>query len=264
MFGLGKKKEEGRKTYLFPDSIVYTEYEIGPIQRIGCWAAGLAAGFALGMIFYGLIPLAIVAGVGGAIAAVPLFRKVMLERRTKELKEQFRDMLEAVATAIGAGQNVTDAFTSAYGDLRVQHSENAYIVKELGNIVAGMNNNINIETILLDFAERSGLDDVRSFASVFETSYRKGGNIKDVVQSTYEIMSEKIEVEMEIQTMVASSSSELNIMLFMPILIILMLRLMGGESVGQGTFLSIVSTTVALVIIVASYLLGRRMMRIKL
>lgn len=263
---LGKKKQvvESQRTYLFADSIVYTHYEVSFLERALCLAAGFLGGFVLGEIFYGMIPLSVVIGLVVAALAVPAYRKFKLDRRTKQLKLQFRDMLEAVATSIGAGQNVTDAFLSAYGDLRTQYSESAYIVQELGNIVGGMNNNINIEELLSDFAARSGLDDVKSFASVFETAYRKGGNIKDVVKSTYEVINQKIEVEMEIQTMMAASNAELNMMLAMPVVIILMLRFMGSDFAGQGTMISVVSTTVALAVFAAAYLAGRKIMDIKL
>lgn len=263
-----KKKTDEEKqvqqTFLFPDSIVYTRYDLNASERVLCLAGGFVAGFALGWIFYGMLVISLITGVAVAAATQPLYRKFMLDRRMKQLKLQFRDMLEAVATSIGAGQNVTDAFMSAYGDLRTQYTENAYIVQELANIVGGMNNNINIEVLLNDFAARSGLDDAASFASVFETAYRKGGNIKEVVKSTYEVINEKVEVDMEIQTMVASARTELNMMLAMPVVIILMLRFMGSDFSGQGTMVSILATTAALVIFAVAYFVGRKIMAIKL
>lgn len=265
MFGFGKKEKAVEKqTYLFPDSIVYTEYAVSAQERIACFVVGFIAGFLLGMLFYGMLPISIVLGVIAAVAAVPLWSNFRKERRAKELKLQFRDMLEAVATSIGAGQNVTESFVSAYGDMRQQYSEDALIVQELANIVGGMNNNINIETLLNDFAARSGLEDAQSFANVFETAYRKGGNIKEVVQSAYEIINEKMSVDMEIQTMTASANAELNMMLAMPVVIILMLRFMGGSFSGQGTLISVIATTIALAIFAAAYFAGKKLMDIRM
>ncbi len=262
---LGKKKDkEPKRTYLFADSIVYTEYKVPIIERLGCYIVGFVAGLLLGTIFYGILPLSIALGVGLAFAAVPLWSKYRVQQRTNVLKLQFRDMLEAVATSIGAGQNITESFISAYGDMRQQYSEDAFIVQELGNIVGGMNNNITIEELLNDFALRSGLEDAQSFASVFETAYRKGGNIRQVIQSTYEIINEKMSVELEIQTMTASANAELNMMLAMPVVIILMLRFMGGSFSGQGTLVSVMSTTVALCIFAAAYFAGKKLMDIRM
>mgnify|MGYP000683010527 FL=1 len=54
------------------------------------------------------------------------------------------------------------------------YGEESDIVRELELICTGLNNNINIEVLLTDFAERSGLDDVMSFANVFEVCNRRG------------------------------------------------------------------------------------------
>ena len=87
------------------------------------------------------------------------------------------------------------------------------IVHEVKLICMGLRNNINIEPLLIDFAERSGLDDVMSFANVFEVCNRQGGDLKKVVADTREIINDKIEVEMEIETMLSGSVNELNIMM---------------------------------------------------
>lgn len=264
---LFKKKEtqqDAQPKRLFADSIDYRSYPVPLRERLACYVIGFAGGFALGEIFYGMLPLDLIAGIVCAFACVPLWRNFQRGRREKALKLQFRDMLESVSTSIGAGLNVMDSFLNAYNDMRLQYSEGAYITQELRNIVGGLNNNINIETMLNDFGERSGLESVQNFASVFETTYRKGGNIREVVKSTYEVINEKMEVETEIQTMVASANAELNMMLAMPVVIILLLRFMGGAFAGQGTALSIASTTVALVIFAGSYLVGRKIMTIRL
>ena len=57
------------------------------------------------------------------------------------------------------------------------YGEESDIVRELELICTGLNNNINIEVLLTDFAERSGLDDVMSFANVFEVCNRQGGDL---------------------------------------------------------------------------------------
>ena len=81
------------------------------------------------------------------------------------------------------------------------YGEESDIVRELELICTGLNNNINIEVLLTDFAERSGLDDVMSFANVFEVCNRQGGDLKRVVNQTRDVISDKMEIEMEIDTM---------------------------------------------------------------
>ena len=172
-------------------------------------------------------------------------------------------MLESISTSIGAGRNVMDSFINAVEDLREQFSPEAYIVKETENIVHGLNNNINIENLLLDMAERSGIDDIRIFADVFATCYRKGGDIKEVVSSTYKIINDKIEIEMEINTMITSAKTELSMMCCMPVVFVMVLNSMGSNITGRGTMSGYLATTVAIVIFVAAYFVGQKIMAIK-
>ena len=57
-----------------------------------------------------------------------------------------------------------------------------------------MYNNIPIEALLSNFAQRSGVEDIENFANVFATCYRKGGNIKEIIKNTAEIIGDKIEI----------------------------------------------------------------------
>ena len=51
-----------------------------------------------------------------------------------------------------------------------------------------------------------------TIANVFEVCNRQGSDLKRIVSDTREIINDKIEVEMEIETMIAGSKNELNIM----------------------------------------------------
>ena len=98
----------------------------------------------------------------------------------------------------------------------------------------GINSNINIETLLEDFADRSELKDIRSFADVFEVSVKQGGNIKDIISATRDIINDKIEIEMEISTLLSGNKNELNIMMIMPLIIIVSMEGLGSEMTVTG------------------------------
>ena len=115
----------------------------------------------------------------------------------------------------------------------------------------------------MNFADRSGLDDVNSFANVFDVCNRKGGNLQQIVGDTRKIINDKIDMEMEIQTMVAASKNELNIMMVMPLIIMLSMRGF-GESMTGNSLANIVIKLAALAIFAAAYVIGKRMIEIKL
>ena len=55
---------------------------------------------------------------------------------------------------------------------------------------------------------------------MFETAYRKGGNIKEIIQNTQQIIVDKMEIENEIETMVSANQMEQKIMMIMPVMIV--------------------------------------------
>ena len=178
---------------------------------------------------------------------------------------RFRELLDALATSIGSGKNVVDSFKAARDDLRVIYSEETAIIKELDVILDGITNNVDVEKSLLDFGIRSGLDDIISFANVFETCYRKGGNIKDVIKNTQQIITEKMEVEMEIQTIVAGAKNEQMIMTVMPIALIAIIKMMSPEFAANfATPSGIISTTIAVVMFIVAYFVGNIVLAIKI
>ena len=121
-----------------------------------------------------------------------------------------------------------------------------------------------IEDLLLNFADRSGVVDVANFANVFATCYKKGGNIKDVIKNTATIIGDKIEIQMELQTMVAGQKNEMNIMLVMPILFIVVMKSMGGGLIDLSSPVGILSTAAALVIFIVAYFAAQKITDIKL
>ncbi|MBU3112339.1 type II secretion system F family protein [Clostridium lacusfryxellense] len=259
-----KKIKIEPKHYLFPDAKVYFEYNLSIKEKILYFLIAFCVGSIVGYIFYSKIVIAIIAGLVAGYAFIPIRRKQIINNQIKKLRIQFRDLLETLSTSISAGKNIIDSFIASYDDLKGQYSESADMVLEVKNIVSGVNNNVNIEDLLLDLAERSGVEDIISFADVFEICYRKGGNIKEIIKNTYEIIDDKMQIDMEIETMVTSAKTEQKMMLVMPILFVFIMKSMGGGLSGQGTPISIVTTTIALCLFALAYFVGTKIMAIKL
>lgn len=195
---------------------------------------------------------------------LPIRNEQILEKRRKELRKQFIDLLDSLSASIASGKNVPGAFMAAKQDLLIQYSEDSYIIQEVDQIVNGIANNISVESMLVDLGNRSGIKDIKNFGKVFETAYQKGGNIKDIVRNSHEILSSKAQIEMEIETKIASNKNEQNLMLFMPILLIGMIKLAGEDFASNFTTPSgLVSTTIAIIAFVVAYFVGKSVMKIE-
>lgn len=196
---------------------------------------------------------------------LPIRVNQIIEKRKHMLKLQFKDMLESFNTSLGAGKNVIDSFLAVKEDLKVQYEADADIIKELEVIVAGIDNNVPVEDILEDFGKRSGIEDIQDFANVFRTCYRKGGNIKDTVRSTHSILSEKMDIMEDIQTVVTSTKSEQNMMLVMPIALVGLIKISSPEFASNfATLPGFISTTLAMLMFIISYYIGKSILNIKI
>lgn len=149
----------------------YNVYNATVKEKAAWFLIGMLVSGAVLYIFYENIFVSIIIGAICGIFFVPLRKKQVINKRKKKLTAQFRGLLDALGTSIGAGKNMFDSFTGAEEDLAVQFTPEADIVKEVRLIRIGLDNNIGIEDLLLNFAERSGIDDVRNFANVFATCY---------------------------------------------------------------------------------------------
>jgi len=280
-----EKKEVEPQYYLSATNIPtlnYSVYIMSPLEKVLTFLFAFVVGALVGYLFYGgigkdefgqatrltiilniLIPT-IVGTIAGCLF-VPMRTKSIIEKRRKDLKNQFRDMLEALTTSLGAGKNVSDSFVSVYEDLKVQYDSDAYILKELEVVISGLQNNIAIEDVLEDFGMRSHIDDIKSFANVFKISYRKGGNIKDVIRNTHSILSDKMEIAEDIETVVTSNKTEQSIMIVMPIALIGVIKLMSPEFAANFVTPSgIISTTISIVVFVIAYFIGKAVLDIKI
>ncbi len=195
---------------------------------------------------------------------MPIRREQIIESRKRVLRLQFIDLLDSLAASISSGKNIPNAFVAAREDLLVQYRPDSYIVQEVDNIIGGIANNVDVGSMLVNFGERSGITDIKTFGRVFEISYSKGGNLKDAIRECHLILSSKCEIETEIETKVAANKNEQNIMVVMPIILILMLKTSGKEFADNFTTPSgILCTTVAVATFVAAYFIGRKILKIE-
>ena len=260
----------------------YKVYYMSKLEKILYFLLAFVIGAVVGYLFYGglgrdefgqrttlswildiSIP-AIVGLVAGRIF-VPTRTKQIRDKNARTLNSQFRDFLEAFNTSIGAGKNVVDSFHAVYDDMRIQFEEDAFIVKELEVILSGMANNFDVEDLMEDLGNRSGNDDIVSFANVFRISYRKGGNLKDTINATHSILSDKMEIKEEIETMVSASKMEQTVMIFMPVALIGIMKSMSPDFAANfATPAGVASTTIAIGLFIVSYFVGRKILNIKL
>ena len=258
----------------------YRVYVFGAREKVLFSLLTFGIGGAVGLIFYGglfkangettlatVISNCVVFCLIGGIASkifIPTIREKLRKKRITRLKTQFRDFLTTLSTAMSGGMNVQDSLISAYRDMEVQYSKDAYMVKEIAEMLSGIQNNIALENMLADFGYRSGVDDISNFATVFSTCYRTGGNLKEVLRRTTSIISDKMVIAEEIETTLTSNKMQMMIMNVIPIFLVLMMKSMSSEfSEAFASVVGVIATSVSVAIFIAAYVLGQKIMDIK-
>ncbi len=257
-----KKEKYVEYDGLFHNATDYAVYHMSTKEKMLGGIIGTLVGGMVVFVFFGSAMLAVLALPSCFVGGIIVYRNILLNKRKMQLVVQFRDMLESVSASLGSGRNVKDAFNASYADLKAQYGDNAVIVKELGIIGAGLTNNVGLELLLQDFAKRSHNENVQNFADVFSVANKRGGNIRQIIFETKNVINEKIMVEQDIQTLISGKKNELNIMMLLPLIVVNQMKSMqggGAEDVLFGYLIKVV----AFFLFIVAYVVGRKMMKIE-
>ncbi len=259
---MGKKEKYVEYDGLFHNATDYAVYHMSMKEKLLGGIVGTLAGGTVVFVFFGSVILAVLSLPLCFVGGIIVYRNMLLNKRNTQLVVQFRDMLESVSASLGSGRNVKDAFNSSYTDLKAQYGDNAVIVKELRIIGAGITNNVGLELLLQDFAKRSHNENVQNFADVFSVANKRGGNIRQIIFETKNVINEKIMVEQDIQTLISGKKNELNIMMVLPLIVVNQTKSMQGGGADDVLFGYLIKVVAFLLFIVA-YVVGRKMMKIE-
>lgn len=262
--GNDRKPVRGEEQKLvIPD---YTVSNSTLFDHIVAFLVGFGAGFIVLFIFYKIILLAILGGL--AVGTVNIFtaQQKAMQKRIVNLRRQFFDMMEAMGVAMRAGNPVLKALESARKDLVLIYGEGSDIINELDIILSRFHNAMPLSEAFSDLAQRSGLEDIESFASVYATIEGKSSRADEIIRETQSVIADKMEIEMEIETLMSAAKSEVNIMLFMPLVILLVIGYAGAgfmdaiytEPIGR------LVATGGLIVFIISFVMARKFSNVKI
>lgn len=257
-----KPSRQEEKHSPLPD---YSRSGKGLLDSIQAFCVGFVGGFAVLYIFYQLILAALVGGIAAGTVNIFAAEQSAVQKRKQKLREQFFELLQAMSVSMRAGNPVLKALESARDDLSLIYPGRSDILVELDGIIAKFHNAVPLSQAFADFAQRSGLEDVASFASIYATIEGKSSRADEIIRETQQIIADKMEIEMEIDTLMTAAKSEVNIMLFMPLVI---LGVIGYAGAG---FMDAIYTTDAgravatggLVVFIISFIMARKFSNVK-
>ena len=244
----------------------YKKCQSGLVEHVLAFMLGFFIGFSVLYIFYRLVIAAIVGGVIIGVINIYVAARKLIKKRINNLRTQFFDLLEAMSVALRAGNPLIKALQSAREDLRLMYPDDSDIIVEIDIAIARFNNAVPLSSAFLDIAKRSDLEDISGFASVYATIEGKSGNADEITREVQQIIADKMEIEMEIDTLMTAAKSEVNIMQFMPLIILAVIGYAGAgfmDSIYTTSAGRIVSTF-GLVVFIVSFLLARKFSNVNL
>ena len=243
----------------------YDVYIMSKKEKVTTIIAAAVLIFIVGIIFYHNIVLSLLLSLF-ALKAPKIRVKSIIKKRKVELNNQFRDLLYSVSSSMEAGRSLEMAFKDALRDLAIIYpNEKTAIIRETTYIVRKIEMNEPIEQAILEFAERSHIDDIENFADIIKVCKRTGGNLADVIRSTSNVIGEKIETKREIETTITGKKFESRLMSVMPIFMVAILSLSSPEFMAPvfDTVVGNVVMTIAIFLFVGAFLISEKIVDIK-
>lgn len=193
------------------------------------------------------------------------WKRKSVEKRKKQIRQEFKDAMQSVTTALTAGYSMENAWREAERELEELYLEKGILPKKFAKMNAAVRMNQPLEGLMRELADETEVEDIRMFAEVFAFAKRGGGDFIHIIETTSRHIREKIEVEQEMETAIAAKKMEQNMMSVIPFFILFYLDIAspGFLDLLYGNTIGVVVMTVSLVAYIGTLFLAERILAIE-
>ncbi len=207
----------------------------------------LAAAFTY--LFYKSIWIAMLGGLAGVMFEDEYINYLAMKKK-KVILAQFKDLLYSISSSMATGRYMFEALKEGEKYLTMIYGSQALLVVELNQVNKEIYDNHGDEQrVLIDFAVRTQIDDIKDFVDVYLTTRVTGGDIQRVISNATMVIIEKMQIQREVQAIMTQKQLESKIVALIPIFIILFLNIFSPDYLEPMyvTFIGRVIMTVALI-----------------
>ena len=181
-------------------------------------------------------------------------KTTLMENRKFELSLEFREAIMAVQSSLNAGYSVENAFIEAGRVMENMYGSNGLITEEFKVLTRRLRTNESLEKILLELADRSGIEDIEDFANVFSAAKRSGGDFTRIIRKASDSIGDKMDIRRDIRTSINARRYENRIMEIVPFGIIIYLNVTSADFLSS--LYHNISGVIIMTISLALYLTG--------
>lgn len=192
-------------------------------------------------------------------------RRRIIQERKNRLYGRFRELLVSLRSALHSGYSLENAVAEAAAELGAVYGKEDLLTRELNFMVRQMKVGISAEQLFLDLGARSGITDIRTFAAVLAAAKRTGGNLEEILENTWGTFCARIDTAREIEAATAARKYEQMVMNLVPLGMILYVQAAFPDylDVFYGNLIGRILMTACLLIYLAAFLLGERLLRVE-
>ncbi len=166
---------------------------------------------------------------------IRLLRKRKEEAERWKLRIAFADGLRFMKNGLQAGYSAERCLEYATAELSKLYGEKARITEGFSVMYARVGLGIPMEEALREFADSTGIEDIREFAEVFRILKRTGGSLSKVIKQTVSNLQDRIELKRDLNVVAAEKMGEFRIMCIVPYGILFYLKLF-SPSMTEGLY----------------------------
>ncbi len=172
-----------------------------------------------------------------AFAAVPLYPATKTrydawveDRRRKEMRNQFRDMLYSFSASFSSGRHMTEAMEEAVDSLRSIYGEGSLLSDRLEYMLRRIRDTGDSDIIVWEeFAFHSGVAEIEEFTQVFRACRDTGGDLIRAADRAASVITDKIDIENDIRTMSAQKKLEGKLITAIPVILLVFLSIVSPQ-----------------------------------
>lgn len=239
----------------------YRIYEFSRREYITSLAEGMVFNAIISFLFYDSV-WALIPGIVLVVLYLKEKKRMLAQKRMYRMRVGLKEFLNALIATLQTGRSLENAFEEAYKDTAGYMEKETEFLLEIKRICGGVRMGESLERMLMEFSDRSFLEELRYFAQVFSIGKRSGGNLVAIMKNTIRMTQERMDAEEEVAAMIAEKTLEFQLMTIIPLAIILYLRIGAGGLLDclYGNLTGILVMTICLIIYGGCYLYGKRLL----
>ena len=194
------------------------------IEKLLTVCAGAAAGALLTLVFFRDPWMAVLGTAGGALLFPLAYRREREEKRTARQEEELIRLLKGLCTVLRSGLSLENAMERAVKPEELK--EYPLLGEAWRQAITELGNRRPPEKVLAEFAEKTGIEEMKKLAAVAEICRREGGSMALSAARAAELLQRKSSFRAEARVLLARKRLEQRILTLMPFLLLALLSFM--------------------------------------